>query len=75
MAFLGNTNTVWRLWVIVAWFVLLFAFNLPPGWALSSDSDKARLFMAILDTIKTPTNMLLSIAVIVLILKVKFQPN
>ena len=64
---------MWRVWLIAAWFIGLVVWNLPPGWSATSDNDMLRLSMAVLDTIVTPSTILLSIAVIVLILTVNFQ--
>jgi hypothetical protein len=57
-----------RCSLIVAWFVGLFVWNLPPGWTMTVDADKPRLLAAILGSIATPSTILLSIAVIFVIL-------
>ncbi len=64
-----------RWWLIVVWFVSLIAWSLPPGWSVSSEADKPRLFMAALSASTTPTTITLTIVVIVLILTVKLQPR
>jgi hypothetical protein len=66
---------VWRLWVIVGWFVFLLVWNLPAGLSAISGVDMPRLCLAVLEAIPTPTSILLSIAVIVLALTVNFQPR
>ena len=65
---------MWRLWLIVAWFVALFAWYLSPAWAVGSDlSDVPRLLLIALRRLATPGSILLSIAVIVLVFMVNFK--
>jgi hypothetical protein len=64
-----------RCWLIVGWFVAVIIWSLPPGFAVSSEADKPRLFLAALSASTTPTTIMVSIAVIVLILTVKLEPR
>jgi len=63
-----------RWCLVVAWFVLLIGWNLPPGWSVAIDGDKPRLFMAVLHGMTTPTSILVSVGVVALILFVKVDP-
>ena len=64
---------MWRLWLVVVWFFLLVLWSLPPGWFATSNSDKPRLFVAGLGTMATPTVLLLTVAVIIVIFTVNFR--
>lgn len=64
-----------RCWLVVAWFVSVVIWSLPPGWSVSCEADKPRLFMAALGAIATPTTMMVTAAVVVLILTVKLEPR
>jgi len=66
---------MWRLWLIVAWFVSVILWSLPPGWTVGAEIDRPRLLMAALGAMATPTTITLTIAVIVLILTVNLQPR
>lgn len=73
--FPDHTELVWRLWLVVAWFVFLFVWSVPPGLWTTCDADKPRLLVAILGTVLSPTSILVSAAVIVFILTVRLEPR
>ena len=64
-----------RCLLVVIWFVALVIWNVPSAWSVVTDAEKPRVFLAALAGLATPSEILLSLAAIVLISVVNIDPS